>query len=170
MASMTRRHAATALVLVAFVACAAADAKPRLPARVRPVGAQSRVQPLSAQLRTPLVADAATASADALEQGRKHAPPSADAKLPFNWPRLIISYLLWSLLPLSGAHHLYLGRNRAALLSSPKAPSQPSVLPSSRLLRAVAVLRGSAVTEETRRQAALAQIEDVAAELRRRRV
>ena len=46
----------------------------------------------------------------------------------------------------------------------------PSVLPSSRLLRAVAVLRGSAVTEETRRQAALAQIEDVAAELRRRRL
>ena len=60
--------------------------------------------------------------------------------------------------------------DRAALLSSPKAPSQPSVLPSSRLLRAVAVLRGSAVTEETRRQAALAQIEDVAAELRRRRL
>ena len=50
---MTRRHAATALVLVAFVAsCAAADDKPRLPARVRPVGAQSRVQPLRAQLRT----------------------------------------------------------------------------------------------------------------------
>ena len=60
--------------------------------------------------------------------------------------------------------------NRAALLSSPKAPTQPSILPSSRLLRAVAVLRGSAVTEETRRQAALAQIEDVAAELRRRRL
>ena len=60
--------------------------------------------------------------------------------------------------------------DRAALLSSPKAPSQPSILPSSRLLRAVAVLRGSAVTEETRRQAALAQIEDVAAELRRRRL
>ena len=59
-----------------------------------------------------------TATADALEQGRKHAPPPADAKLPFNWSRLIISYLLWSLLPLSGAHHLYLGRNRAALLSS----------------------------------------------------
>ena len=51
-------------------------------------------------------------------QGRKHAPPSADAKPPFNWSRLIISYLLWSLLLLSGAHHLYLGRNRAALLSS----------------------------------------------------
>ena len=47
-------------------------------------------------------------------------------------------------------------------------PTSP--LPSSRLLRAVAVLRGSAVTEETRRQAALAQIEDVAAELRRRRL
>ena len=60
--------------------------------------------------------------------------------------------------------------DRAALLASPKAPSQPSPLPSSRLLRAVAVLRGSAVTEETRRQAALAQIEDVAAELRRRRL
>ena len=60
--------------------------------------------------------------------------------------------------------------DRAALLASPTAPSQPSVLPSSRLLRAVAVLRGSAVTEETRRQAALAQIEDVAAELRRRRL
>ena len=60
--------------------------------------------------------------------------------------------------------------DRAALLSSPNAPAQPSPLPSSRLLRAVAVLRGSAVTEETRRQAALAQIEDVAAELRRRRL
>ena len=60
--------------------------------------------------------------------------------------------------------------DRAALLSSPKAPSQPSVLPSSRLLRAVAVLRGSAATEEARRQAALAQIEEVAAELRRRRL
>ena len=59
--------------------------------------------------------------------------------------------------------------DRAALLA-PKAPTQPSVLPSSRLLRAVAVLRGSAVTEETRRQAALAQIEDAAAELRRRRL
>ena len=119
MASMTCRHAATALVVVALVAsCVAADDKPRLPARVRPVAAQSRVQPLRAELRTPLIADATTATADALEQGRKHAPPSADAKPPFNWSRLIISYLLWSLLPLSGAHHLYLGRNRAALLSS----------------------------------------------------
>ena len=60
--------------------------------------------------------------------------------------------------------------DRAALLSSPTAPSQPSPLPSSRLLRAVAVLRGSAATEEARRQAALAQIEEVAAELRRRRL
>lgn len=46
----------------------------------------------------------------------------------------------------------------------------PSVVPSSRLLRAVAVLRGSAASEEGRRQAALAQIEEVAAELRRRRL
>jgi hypothetical protein len=60
--------------------------------------------------------------------------------------------------------------DRAALLASPTAPSQPSPLPSSRLLRAVAVLRGSAATEEARRQAALAQIEEVAAELRRRRL
>ena len=70
MASMTRRHAAAALVLVALVACVAADDKPRLPARVRPVGAQSRA-PLSAQF-----AAAHRGRHDietTLEQGRKHA-------------------------------------------------------------------------------------------------
>ena len=54
----------------------------------------------------------------ALERGavRQQHPTGAMAT-PISRRRLLCAYLLWLCLPFTGAHHLYLGRNRAALLS-----------------------------------------------------
>lgn len=59
---------------------------------------------------------AVSARAAALERGSIGQPVTAAARK--GWRRLLVAYLLWLCLPLTGAHHLYLGRNRAALLSN----------------------------------------------------
>ena len=56
-------------------------------------------------------------------EGGVEAKPASDApvakgSVTTSLRRTLIAYLLWFLLPLFGAHHLYLGRHRDALLSS----------------------------------------------------
>ena len=46
------------------------------------------------------------------------APGKKPARRRASWHRGLVAYLLWALFGISGAHHLYLGRNRAALLCS----------------------------------------------------
>lgn len=62
---------------------------------------------------------AVVADGAALERGTVRRYQSAGTvAAPTRWRRLLIAYILWLCLPLTGAHHLFLGRNRAAFLSN----------------------------------------------------
>jgi len=62
---------------------------------------------------------ARAASAPAAVPNEAHAPAGAPAvRVPFSVFRMLVAYVLWALFGIFGAHHLYLGRNCEALVSS----------------------------------------------------
>ena len=62
---------------------------------------------------------ARVASAPAAVPNEAHAPAGAPAvRVPFSVFRMLVAYVLWALFGIFGAHHLYLGRNCEALVSS----------------------------------------------------
>lgn len=62
---------------------------------------------------------AQVASAPAAVPNEAYAPAGAPAvRVPFSVLRMLVAYVLWALFGIFGAHHLYLGRNCEALVSS----------------------------------------------------
>jgi len=62
---------------------------------------------------------ARAAYAPAAVPNEAHAPAGAPAvRVPFSVFRMLVAYVLWALFGIFGAHHLYLGRNCEALVSS----------------------------------------------------
>ena len=62
---------------------------------------------------------ARVASAPAAVPNEAYAPAGAPAvRVPFSVLRMLVAYVLWALFGIFGAHHLYLGRNCEALVSS----------------------------------------------------
>lgn len=96
-------------LLAAALAAAEPPARPRLP------HAAAFSLAVIASIDHPEARRAANLPA-ALEAGDETARGAPAARS--GWRRLLTAYVLWLLFPLTGAHHLYLGRNRAALLSS----------------------------------------------------
>ena len=97
---------------------------------------------------SPLLAAGGTQAA-ALEEGSSSngaaysGAGSEGLPVSASWTRIIVAYMLWLLFGIAGAHHLYLGRNRAALLCSMRLGQQ---LPRANLDEAQLLLRRSRQT------------------------
>lgn len=109
-------HRTRTVLLSVIVAClvrVSADGARRPPLR--------RIRPILLATAPGAVADGPIAEPSldpAVPSVRGGATPAPAPRRGLTLGRIVVAYLLWLLLPLTGTHLLYLGRNRAALLQS----------------------------------------------------
>lgn len=112
-ATMRRSSPPIAGILLLFMLSSTAAIDGQLHGVGRTVSARRELL-IASELRV-----ARVASAPAAVPNEAHAPAGAPAvRVPFSVFRMLVAYVLWALFGIFGAHHLYLGRNCEALVSS----------------------------------------------------
>ena len=110
---LMRRSSAMAGILLLLTISSTAATDGQLHGVGRTVSARRELL-IASELRV-----AQVASAPAAVPNEAYAPAGAPAvRVPFSVLRMLVAYVLWALFGIFGAHHLYLGRNCEALVSS----------------------------------------------------